>query len=269
MKPAVAALWCAAIAVFPHPAEARNDPQASWRWRAGHSYSSVAALRQPATFVCSAEMGRPTVTLFDAGVLAQGPLGLRGGLDLGVRAEGGSGRAPEDRVFAALVRGWHRWDQLVVTAQTEYEADGPFEVQKTTVGSEATWLSGPRGLGQPWSPSVRVRWRPWLGLAHGNVLADDGDPDAFERGAFWRAYARLELHYAVGAGSGSGAAAEVDVESTGWWVFDNSRAEGYVKCALVVPIGHGLSFSASAHAGRHPPRFTLERRIGLGLGYRH
>jgi len=269
VKPAVAVLLCAAIALLPRPSDARPEPQATWRWRAGHSYSSVAALRQPATFVLSADTGRPTLTLFDAGFLAQGPAGMRGGLDLGVRGEGGSGRAREDRVFAALVRGWHRWDRLVMAGHSEYEAAGEFELQKATVGAEATWTHGPRGLGQPWSPSLHVRWRPWIGVAHGNVLSQDDDPDARESGAFWRAYARLELHYAVGADLDSGPVAEVNVESTAWYVFDDSRAEGYVKSGLSVPLGHGLSFSASAHAGRHPPRFNLERRIGLGLGYRH
>lgn len=267
MKPAVAMLAGIAIAALAPAAGADTNLQTSWRWRAGHSYSSAAALRQPATLVLSADAGRPTVTVLDIGFLAQGPAGMRGGLDLGVRAEGGSGRAREDRAFGALARGWQRWDRLIVSGQTEYEADGQFDVQKATVGADATWTHGPRGLGQPWSPALRLRWRPWVGIAHGNVLEQAENYETFERGAFWRAYARLELHYAVGAESGP--VAEVNVESTAWYVFDESRAEGYVKSALAVPLGRGFSFTASAHAGRHPPRFRLERRIGLGLGYRH
>lgn len=269
MNRRLAALTSAAIALAAAPAAARLHPQTGWRWRAGHSYSSVAALRQPATFVLSADAERPTLTLFDVGILAQGPAGDHGGLDLGVRAEGGSARAPEARVFGALGRGWHRWDRLVAAGNGEFEADGDFEVQKLTVGAEATWTHGPPGLGAPFSPSFRLRWRPWIGAAHGNVLAGDGDPDAIERGAFWRAYLRLELHYSVGGDLDSERVAEVNVEGTGWYVFDDTRAEGYVKGALAVPLGHGFSFSASAHAGRRPPRFDLERRIGLGLGFRH
>jgi hypothetical protein len=236
--------------------------------------ASTSALLQPATFVVSTDLGRPALTLFDIGALARGPLGARGGLDIGARHAGGSGRSNERRVFTGIVRAWHRFDRLIVAGDTEYEANGDFAEQKGILGVEATVTHGPRGLGRPWSPTVRLRWRPWLGIGLGSVLATEADPFDPESGAFWRGHARLEVHYAVGAiealsGDTRAPRAELDLEATGWLLFDDSRGEGLVKAALGIPLAHGFSVSASTGLGRQPPEFELERRIGLGIGFRY
>jgi hypothetical protein len=264
-----------AAAVAPRAASAQPDAAFTpgWTLRIGHSYSSATALRQPATFVVSSDLGRPTLTLLDAGLLLQGPLGRRGGIDVGARYAGGSGRPELRRTFSAITRGWQRFDRVVVAGDAEYETDGGFVDRNLVAGVEATLTHGLRGLGQPWSPALRLRWRPWLGLGYGTVLATDtaGDPEA---GAFLRGLARLELHYAAGViealgGDRRAAAAEFDLELTGWMLFDAARGEGFAKAALGVPLRHGFSLSASAGMGRQPPAFERERRIGLGLGFRY
>ena len=246
---------------------ARADEIPGWAWHVGHSYSSVSALRQPATFVLSSDLGRPTLTVLDVGGLLSGPVGLHSGIDLGARYAGGSGRSQSRRVFDATLRGWHRSERLIVATNAGFETDGGFDVQKGTLGAEATITHGPRGLGQPWSPTVRIRWRPWIGVARGTVFATNDKSSDGEQGGFWRGHARLELHYAAGADANP--SAELDVEAAGWLIFDDSRSEGFVKTALTVPLARGLSITASADAGREPPRFELARRLGLGIGYRH
>lgn len=252
-------------------AQDATDFATPWSLRVGHSYSSATAIGQPATFVLSSDLDRPTLTLLDLGVLVQGPLGARGGLDLGARYAGGSGRTPERRSFGAIARGWQRVDRVVVAADAEYEAGDDFRQQNALAGAEATLAYGPRGLGQPWSPWTRLRWRPWIGLAWGSVLRTDV-ADAAENGGFLRGHARLELHYSTGIIEAlrldtRAHSPSIDVELTGWQLFDAGRGEGYVKAALSVPLAAGFSVSASLGAGRPPPSFELERRIGLGLGF--
>ena len=270
----VIALATSGAVATPTGAAAQTDDAfaPAWTLRVGHSYSSATALRQPATFVVSSDLGRPTLTLVDAGMLLQGPLGRRGGIDLGARYAGGSARIESRRAFAAIARGWQRLDRVVVAGNTEYETDGGFADRNLLAGVEATVTHGLRGLGQPWSPTLRLRWRPWIGLGYGTVLATDDAMDP-EAGAFVRGLARLELHYAAGViealgGDTRAATAEFDLELTGWMLFDDSRGEGFAKAALGVPLRHGFSLSASAGMGRQPPAFELERRIGLGLGFR-
>ncbi len=256
-------VWCAGSVT----SSAAADEIPGWAWRVGHSYSSISALRQPATFVVSSDLGRPTLTVLDVGGLVSGPVGIHSGIDLGARYAGGSARGRSRRAFDATLRGWHRSERLIVATNTGFEADGGFDVRKGTMGAEATITHGPRGLGQPWSPTVRLRWRPWIGVARGTVFAGDETSTDGEEGAFWRGHARLELHYA--AGGGASPSAELDVEATGWLIFDDSRPEGFIKTALAVPLARGLSITASADAGREPPRFELARRLGIGIGYRH
>jgi len=272
----VRTLVVAALAANADPAGAQEIShfEPAWGLRVGHSYSSVTALRQPATFVVSSDLGRPTLTLFDAGLLAQGPLGARGGLDFGARYAGGSARSESRRLFGAIARGWERLDRVVLAADAEYEADGEFESQKGIFAVEATLTHGPRGLGRAWSPSVRWRWRPWIGFGYGTVFRTSADAVDPESGGFARGHARVEMHYAAGAieavsGDSRAPSAELDVEITGWMLFDDARGEGFVKAALGIPIGAGFSATASADLGRQPPLFELERRLGLGLGFRY
>ena len=208
-------------------ARADPRPEPTWSLQVGHAYSSVSALRQPATFVLSADLGRPTLTKLDAGFLVQGP----------------------------------------------WAANGGFDVQKGVLAVEATPLGGLPGLGVWARPSFRLRWRPWIGLGYGNVF-ETVDARELESGAFWRGLARLELHFTPGRSRPGGVErahdeAQFDLEATGWLLFDAARGEGDVKAALAVPLGSGLSLAASAEAGRQPPRFELERRIGIGLGFAH
>jgi hypothetical protein len=266
--------WLAATLLFPSiAARVRGQVQPAWELNVGHSYSSVNALRQPATFVLSADLGRPTLTKIDAGLLIQGPWADNGGFDFGLRASAGSVRTRPQRSYGTLLRAWKHWDPVVVAASTEYEADGGFDVQKGLLAAEVTPLGGLPGLGVWLRPNIRFRWRPWVGLGFGNVFdAGDASEDP-EVDDFWRGYARLELTYAPGGSDTGGkpgrSTAEFDLEATGWLLFDAPRGEGYVTAALGVPLGSGLSIAASAEAGRQPPRFELARRIGLGLGFVH
>ena len=247
---------------------------AAWELRVGHSYSSVSALRQPATFVLSADLGRPTLTKLDAGLLVDGEWGTDGGFEFGVRASAGSLRPRPRRVYGSMLRAWKHWDPVIVAADGEYEADGGFDVQKGVLATEVTPVGGLPGLGVWVHPAFRMRWRPWIGLGYGNVFATDDADASREASGFWRGLARLELTYVPGRSPvGDGAAArdeaQFDLEATGWLLFDDPRGEGYVKAALSLPLGSGLSLAASAEAGRQPPRFELERSIGIGLGFRH
>jgi hypothetical protein len=251
------------------PARA-GDPD--WELRVGHSYSSVSALAQPATFVWSADLDRPTLTKLDMGLLIDGPWDEDGGFGFGVRASAGSARPRPQRIYSSLLRAWRLFEPMVVSGQGEYEADGGFDVQKGVVGVETTPLGGMPGLGVWVDPDFRLRWRPWVGIGYGNVFTTDEGSDGLEAGGFWRGMARLELHYVPGrAVRGDDVRdrdeAEFDVEATGWLLFDSGRGEGFVKAALTIPLGSGLSFATSAEAGREPPRFELTRRIGIGLGF--
>jgi hypothetical protein len=253
-------------------ASAQEAP--AWELHVGHSYSSVSALRQPATFVVSADLGRPTLTKIDAGLLVDGAWGADGGFEFGVRASGGSLRPRAGRVYGSILRGWKHWSPVVVAADGEYEADGGFDVEKGVLAVEATPVGGLPGLGVWVRPGFRLRWRPWIGIGYGNVFSTDDADASREAGNFWRGLARLELHYVPGRrGADSPAGArdlpELDVEATGWLLFDDARGEGYLKAALAVPLGSGISLAASAEAGRQPPRFEPARSMGVGVGFRY
>jgi hypothetical protein len=153
------------------PALAHADDPA-WRLRVGHSYSSVNALAQPATFVWSADLDRPTLTKLDMGLLIDGPWAMEGGFSFGMRASAGSAREKPQRIFSSLLRGWRLFDPIVVAGNGEYEADGGFDVRKGVLGIETTPLGGLRD-GSVGAPAFRMRWRPWVGLGYGNVFTTD------------------------------------------------------------------------------------------------
>jgi hypothetical protein len=227
----------------------------------GHSYSSASALAQPATLVLVAEENVPLLARLDAGVLARGPLGNLAAWELGARAATGSARPASRRVYGAVARGWRVTDPLIVALGGEYEADGDFEVEKGMINVETSPLRGAPGLGRWVTPRVRLRWRPWLGLGYGNVFDPDAARADIEPKNFWRAYARVEASYQPRG------RARCDLEATSWLVHGDIRGTNYLKAALAVPIVGGLSLSADLAAGRQPPRFERERRIGLGLGF--
>jgi hypothetical protein len=113
-----------------------------------------------------------------------------------------------------------------------------------------------------------------VGLGWGTVFRTAPGAADPESGGFARGHARLELHYAAGTieavrGDSRASVAEFDVELTGWMLFDDARGEGFVKAALALPLGVGFSAAASAGLGRQPPLFELERRVGIGVGFRY
>jgi len=227
----------------------------------GHSYSSASALRQPATFVVIAEEGAPLLTRFDGSVLARGALGSSGSWEAGARASTGSARPESRRLYGGVARAWRVTDPFLVSLAAEYEADGGFDVEKGVAGFEAGPLRGAPGLGRWVSRSVRLRWRPWLGIGYGNVFRAAAGRADVEDDGFWRAHARLEASYQP-AGE-----ARCDLEATSWLVDGEVRGTNFLKVALTVPIRGGLSVAADGQLGRRPPRFERERRIGIGLGF--
>lgn len=228
--------------------------------RIGHSYTSERALGQPATFVVVAEQDRPLLTTLDAAVVVGAPVGNVGGLTLGARAAAGSARASARRVFGALVRYWRVVGPAVASLDVDYEADGGWDVQKGVLNLQVT----PIGV-----PSLRLgyargaagfSWRPWLGLGYGNVLRADASASAVEPDGFVRVFGTAELAYRR-------AGADATLEATGWLAQGTAGSAGYLKGALSVAIGSGFSIVASGEAGRRPPRFEHDRRLGVGLGY--
>jgi hypothetical protein len=228
--------------------------------RIGHSYTSERALGQPATFVLVAEQDRPLLTTFDAAVVVGAPIGSVGGLTLGARAAAGSARTSARRVFGALARYWRVVGPAVASVDVDYEADGGLQVQKGVLGLQVT----PIGV-----PSLRLgyargaegfSWRPWLGLGYGNVLRADASASAIEPDGFVRVFGRAEFAYRR-------AGADATLEATGWLAQGSAGSAGYLKGALSVAIGSGFSIVASGEAGRRPPRFARDRRLGVGLGY--
>lgn len=228
--------------------------------RIGHSYTSERALGQPATFVVVAEQDRPLLTTLDAAVVMGAPIGSVGGLTLGARAAAGSARARARRVFGALARYWRVAGPAVASLDMDYEADGGLDVQKgvlnvqvTPIGVSSLRLGYARG-------AAGFSWRPWLGLGYGNVLRADAAESAVEPDGFFRVFGRAELAYRR-------AGAEATLEATGWLVQGGAGSAGYLKGALSVAVGSGFSIVASGEAGRRPPRFGYDRRLGVGLGY--
>ncbi len=238
MKAVLAALVLAANAVAQEPAGPR------WELLVGHSYSSPRALLQPATLVLEKAQGEPLYSVLDAGALVRGSLGARTWVETGVRTRAGSARPPGQRVFAAMARAYRELDPALVALGVEHEADGGFDVQQTAATAELTLLGGVPGLGTWVSPAVRLRWRPWIGVAAGGEV---------------RPYARLSADWVSGR-------VEAGVEGSAWLVSGSGRS--FVKGDLSVGLVGGLSVTASGEFGRPPPRYERTGRIGLGLGFR-
>jgi len=235
-----------ALAALLLASRATAQEQAPHRWDllVGHSYSSARALTQPATLVLEKERGSPLYSVIDVGALLRGSLADRTWLELGARAHAGSARPESRRVFGAVARAYRELDPVLVTVGGEYEADGSFGVERPAATAELTLLGGVPGLGTWVSPGVRLRWRPWIGVAWGS-------------GA--RPYARLAADYTTGR-------VEVGVEGTGWLVQGSGRS--FVQGDLSVRLVGGLFVTASGEAGRQPPRYEPSGRFGLGLGFR-
>ena len=249
------------LVVIAAPAAAADWHPEGVRVGVGHSYSSASALAQPATFVLVSEEDQPLLALFDAGVLARGPLGALGAWEAGARASTGSARSEARRVYGGTARAWRVADPFLLALGAEYEADGDFDVEKGVLNLETSPLRGAPGLGKWIDPEkFRFRWRPWIGVGYGNVFDAAAGKIDVEEDNFWRAYARLEATYRPGR-------AHADVEATSWLVDGEIRGTNYLKAALAVPLAGGLSLAADLSVGRQPPRFEHESRVGLGLGF--
>ncbi len=237
------ALGFAALLLGAH-ATAQEPARHQWDLLVGHSYSSARALTQPATLVLEKTRGSPLYSVLDVGALLRGSLADRTWLELGARAHAGSARPESQRVFGAVARAFREQDPLLVAIGAEYEADGSFAVERPAATAELTLLGGVPGLGTWVSPRVRLRWRPWIGVAW------DGTA---------RPYARLAADYTTGR-------VEAGVEGTGWLVQGSGRS--FVQGDLSVRLVGGLFVTASGEAGRQPPRYEPSGRFGLGLGFR-
>jgi len=223
---------------------AAQAPTHRWDLLVGHSYSSARALTQPATLVLEQERGAPLYTVLDAAALVRGSLTARTWLEVGLRARGGSARPARQRVYGAMARTYAELDPLLVAVGGEYLADDHFDVSQPAATVELTPLGGGRGLGTWVSPDLHLRWRPWLGVSCGGGV---------------RPYARLSAEFVSGR-------AEAGVEGTAWLVEGDGRT--FVQGDLSVRLVGGLFVTASAEAGRPPPRFEPGGRFGLGLGFR-
>jgi len=239
LKAALAALLLAANAAAQEPSDLRR-----WELLVGHSYSSPRAMLQPATLTLEKVRGSPLYSVIDAGALLRGSLGSRMWLETGVRTRAGSARPRSQRVFGAMARAYRELDPVLLAVGAEYEADGGFDVQQTAGTAELTPLGGPPGLGTWVSPGVRLRWRPWIGVAAGGDV---------------RPYARLSADWASGR-------VEAGVEGTAWLVHGSGRS--FIKGDVSVGLGGGLFVTASGEVGRPPPRYERTGRMGLGLGFR-
>src|SRR5262249_16877109 len=175
-----------------------------------HSYLSAKSLGQPATFFLAGAEHEPTLSEIDGSILLRGGMGVSGFWETGVRALAGSARTKPERVFGAVARATWDLNPVGLTVTSEYEADGAFDVEKGVLGAEVTPEGGGRGLGRPWSRSLPLRWRPWLGAGVGNVFDASGNEDP-ETDSFLRAYTRLEAIWTP-------ASWELGAEGTLWLV---------------------------------------------------
>jgi hypothetical protein len=225
---------------------AAQQPAAPHRWDLliGHSYSSPRALLQPATLVLEQAQGEPLYSVVDVGALVRGSLAARSWIEAGLRTRAGSARPASQRVFAAMARAYRDLDPVLVAVGGEYEADGGFDVQTVQATAELTPLGGLPGLGTWVSPAVRLRWRPWIGVAAGGDV---------------RPYARLSADWMTGR-------VEAGVESSAWLIRGSGRS--FVKGDVSLRLVGGLFLTASGEAGRPPPRYERTGRFGLGLGFR-
>jgi hypothetical protein len=239
----VGTLGLLALATRPAPAQA-PDSLARWELRIGHSYSSPRALLQPATLVLEKAQDAPLYSVVDVGALVRGSLGARSWVELGARTRAGSARPRSQRAFGAMVRAFRELDPILAAVGGEYEADGGFDVRVLQATAELTPLAGLPGLGTWVSPSVHLRWRPWIGAALGHGL---------------RPYARVSTDWVQGR-------LEAGIEETAWLVGGSGRS--FVKGDVSVRLAGGLSVTLSGETGRPPPTWQRTGRIGLGLGFR-
>ena len=238
-------MWCGVlVAVLAASRAPAQEAASRWALLVGHSYSSTRALTQPATLVLEQERGSPLYTVIDAGALVRGSLAERTWLEAGLRARAGSARPARQRVYGAMARAYAELDPLLVAVGGEYLADGHFAISQPAATLELTPLGGVPGLGTWVSPTLHLRWRPWLGVSCGS-------------GA--RGSARLSAEFVSGR-------AEAGIESTAWLVAGSGR--GFVQGDVSVRLVGGLFVTASGETGRAPPRFEPVGRFGLGLGFR-
>lgn len=236
--------------------------------RVGHSYSSAQAIGQPATFSAVRSRAQPWLTQLDAGVLATGPWfpSLLHEAEVGLRFSGGSARPRSQRVHGAMIRGFRAIEsaRMVVALTGEYEADGGFDVAKGVIGAEVSpYGFGSIGLGR-WSSGADKRgayWRPWAGVGYGTVFDTDQAASTVEQDGFWRAYLRLVAAWRPGA-------IELDLEATGRWLENPPTRPGFMKASVSVPVGSGVSLTATAEAGSRPPRFERTGQLSAGMGFR-
>jgi len=226
----------------------------------GHSYSSIGALRQPATVMALRSNGGPWLTKLDAGLLATLPTGAGFDLQFGVRASVGSARTRAERVISAVARtDWSfTGPNLGLGIGVEFETDD-FNINKMMAGAELTPLAwGAVGLGRFTHHRMEggvlrpygLRWRPWIGAAAG------------ER---FRGHARLEAALRVPLG---GMAIEGAAEGTSWYSDGGFNGINYLDASLSLETGHGWSLTITAEEGRRPPGFGRASRVAVGIGLR-
>lgn len=255
-----AAVAAALLALAPCTAVAQGADSASHLTVSfGRSYSSARALHRPGTFVVEKQRGAALYTVIDAGALISGSLSHRTWMEFGLRARGGSSRPRSRRAYGSVARVWAELDPILVAAAGEYEADGGFDMQKGTATLEVTPLGGLPGLGTWVRPAFKLRWRPWLGVGYGNVF--DTEAGDVEPRNFWRAYLRVGADYTAGGFT-------VALEGTSWVLNGELKGANFLTGEVSHALTRALSLSATAEAGREPPRFEKSSRAGLGLGVR-
>lgn len=226
----------------------------------GHSYSSIGALRQPATLMALRSAGGPWLTKLDAGVLATLPTGAGFALEFGVRASVGSARSRAERVMGAVARtDWSfTGPNLGLGLGVELESDAS-DTHTMTFGAELTPLAwGAVGLGRFTHHRMEgtvlrpygFRWRPWIGAAAG-----DG----------FRGHSRLEAALRVPLGS---VAIEGAAEGTAWYTDGGFNGVNYLDASLSIETGNGWSLTVTAEEGRRPPGFGRASRQAIGIGLR-
>ena len=226
-----------------------------------HSYLSARSLGQPATFFLVGSKHEPTLSEIDASILLRGAMGTSGFWESGVRTLAGSARAKPERVFGAVARGTWDVNPVGLTLAAEYEADGGFDVEKGVISAEATPEGGPRGLGRPWSATMPLVWRPWIGAGVGNVFEASGREDP-ETDSFFRAYTRLEATW-------SPPHVEVGAVGTFWVVEGDAITRSHARGTIAYEMAKGVSFDVTGEIGRQPPRFDYEESFKIGFGLHH
>ena len=244
----------ASIAFF---ASLASVASAQTRWSIGHSYSSIGALRQPATMTGIKVNGGPWLSKIDAGVLARLPTGGGPALELGMRASTGSSRSRAERVYGVIAR--TNWSfprpAIGLALQAEYEADGGLDVKRASAGAEITPLGwAAAGLGRfTGGNATGFRWRPWLGAA---IVSEDG----------FRGQARIEALLRVPMSSWT---IEGGIEATSWYLNGGVNGTSWLDASLSLELRpQGPTLTLSAEEGRRPPRFVRTSRAAVGVGFR-